>query len=34
MQTILDNEDLLLQEKINMLIERCLIPNDNSFILK
>ena len=34
MVTILDDEDLTIQEKINKLIEECLIPNDNSFVLK
>jgi len=34
MVTILDDEDLTIQEKIDMLIEGCLIPYDNSFVLK
>jgi len=34
MVTILDDKDLTIQEKINKLIEGCLIPYDNSFILK
>ena len=34
MQTILDDEDLTIQEKINKLIKGCLIPNDNSYVLK
>jgi len=34
METILYDEYLTIQEKINKLIERCLIPNDNSYVLK
>ena len=34
MVTILGDEDLTIQEKINKLIEGCLIPYDNSFVLK
>ena len=34
METILDDKDLTIQEKIDKLIEGCLIPNDNSFVLK
>ena len=34
MVIILDDEDLTIQEKINKLIKGCLIPNDNSYVLK
>jgi len=34
MKKILDDEDLIIQEKINKLIEGCLIPYNNSFVLK
>jgi len=34
MQIILNNNKLSIQEKINKLIDGCLIPYDNSFILK
>ena len=34
METILDDKDLTIQEKIDKLIEGCLIPYDNSFVLK
>ena len=34
MQTILKDKDLSIQEKINKLIDGCLIPYDNSFVLK
>jgi len=34
METILNNYNLTIQEKINKLIEGCLIPYDNSFVLK
>jgi len=34
MTTILDDKDLTIQEKIDKLIEGCLIPYDNSFVLK
>jgi len=33
MRTILKN-NLTIKEKINKLIEGCLIPNDNSYVLK
>jgi len=34
METILNNNNLTIQEKINKLIDGCLIPYDNSFVLK